>query len=54
MEISIINMQNTPVFSGTIDAGKGSISIKDFPAKMYILISTTSSGKIYTEKIVKE
>ncbi len=54
MEISIINMQNNPVFSGTIDAGKGSISIKDLPAGMYILKSTTSSGKIYTEKIIKE
>lgn len=54
MEISIINMQNNPVISGTIDAGKGSISISDLPSGMYILKSTTSSGKIFTEKIIKE
>lgn len=54
LQISIFNMQNNLVLSETIDAGKGSISIIDFPSGIYLLKSTTLSGKIYTEKIVKE
>jgi len=54
IQFSLYNLQNKLMLSSRTSGGKATISMDDLPSGIYLLKSVTSSGKLYTEKLVKE
>lgn len=54
IQFSLYNLQNQLILSSITSGGKTTISMDDLPAGIYLLKSVTASGKLYTEKLVKE
>ncbi|MBO9702624.1 MAG: T9SS type A sorting domain-containing protein [Sporocytophaga sp.] len=51
---SVYNLQNQLILSSSTSGGKATILMEALPSGVYLLKSVSSSGKLYTEKLVKE